>query len=739
MSDTAHSADHPLISTRIDDGIAYLCIDVDDKKVNTLSTALTDRFEEILASLQHEPELEGVVLHSGKDDNFIAGFDIDELQRLQDAPDELRALIERGHDMLEQFDDLGVPVVSAIDGSCLGGGLEVALACHGRVATTRDATSLGFPEVQLGVIPGLGGTQRLPRLIDPQLAMKMILTGKELGGDRARKEGLVDDVVHPGILLDVAADLARRLNDKGDLDRRTDSDGLKALKGFFDDPTGGMVKLAAQTPARRFIFDTARDTTRKQAGEHYPAPFEAIDVIETGFRDGFEAGIRAETDAFVELAQSDVSRNLVSIFFSKNQLDKDPIVDESVEPLDVSKVGVLGAGLMGAGIAQSAAFNGYNVRLKDKDEEGLSWGMNYISDLFDKLVRKHKLTAPMADVNMGRVSPTTEYTGFGQSDLVIEAVFEDLDLKQQVLRDVEDSRGDDAGDMVFASNTSTIPISKIAEASDHPQQVLGMHFFSPVYKMPLLEIIRTDDTSDQALATALEVGRNLGKTCIVVDDGPGFFTSRVIGAYINEAGWILQEGASVDAIDNAMKDFGFPVGPLKLVDEVGFDVAVKAAATLQDAFSERWDSPTTMEALADQGRKGKKNEWGFYTYEYDADKGEVVSAGTDESVYDVLPGGQNRKPVDAELIRQRCWLAMLNECAYCLQEGIAREPRDVDIGVIFGLGFPPFRGGVCRYADEVGLERIVKRMNQLAEEFGDRLRPADLLVDRADSGEPFYG
>jgi len=735
MPEDARASDHPLISTRIDDGVAYLCIDVDDKQVNTLSTSLTDRFEEILDGLRRESSLEGVVLHSGKDDNFIAGFDIDELQSLRDSPEELRSLIERGHQMLDQFDELGVPVVSAIDGSCLGGGLEVALACHGRVATDADHTSLGFPEVQLGVIPGLGGTQRLPRLIDPQLAMQMILTGKELDGGRAGKEGLVDDVVHPGILLDVAADLARSLNETG-YERQTEGNGLEALKGFFDDPTGGMVKLAARTPARRFIFDTARDTTRAQAGEQYPAPFRAIDVIETGFRDGFEAGIRAETDAFVELAKSDVAESLISIFFAKNQLDKDPIVDESVEPVDVGKVGVLGAGLMGAGIAQSAAYNGYNVRLKDKDNDGLSWGMNYISDLFDKLVRKRKMTVPMADVNLGRVSPTTEYTGFGQCDLVVEAVFEDLDLKQQVLRDVEDSRGDDADEMVFASNTSTIPISKIAEASDHPEQVLGMHFFSPVYKMPLLEIIRTDQTSDRALATALDVGRSLGKTCIVVDDGPGFFTSRVIGAYINEAGWILQEGASIDDIDEAMKEFGFPVGPLKLVDEVGFDVAVKAAATLQDAFSERWNSPTTMEALADQGRKGKKNEWGFYTYEYE--DGEVVSTGVDESVYDVLPGGQNRKPIDAELIRQRCWLAMLNECAYCLQEGIARQPRDVDIGVIFGLGFPPFRGGVCRYADEVGLDRIVKRMNQLADEFGDRLRPADLLVERAEDDNPFY-
>ncbi|MFB6264414.1 MAG: 3-hydroxyacyl-CoA dehydrogenase NAD-binding domain-containing protein, partial [Bradymonadaceae bacterium] len=402
---------------------------------------------------------------------------------------------------------------------------------------------------------------------------------------------------------------------------------------------------------------------------------------------------------------------------------------EEADPVDVDKIGVLGAGLMGAGIAQSAAYNGYAVRLKDKDLDGLGWGMDYCEDLFDKLVRKGRITEAESDVLMGQIAGTTDYSGFGTAGLVIEAVFEDLDLKREMVSEIE-ARGDD--DQIIASNTSTIPIEEIAAEAERPQNILGMHFFSPVHKMPLLEIIRTDQTSDRALATALEVGHDLGKTCIVVDDGPGFFTSRVIGAYINEAGWILEEGARIEDVDRALEEFGFPVGPLKLVDEVGFDVATKAADTLREAFADRWDAPAALETLAEQGRKGKKNEWGFYEYE----DGEAVEP--DPSVYDVLPGGSNRRDVDLELVRDRCWLAMLNECAYCLQEGIARRPQDVDIGVIFGLGFPPFRGGVLRYADSVGLDKIADQLHALAGEYGDRLRPAEIIDEKASDGETFY-
>jgi 3-hydroxyacyl-CoA dehydrogenase/enoyl-CoA hydratase/3-hydroxybutyryl-CoA epimerase len=716
-------SDDKYATLEIDDGIAYICVDVKDERVNTLSTPMTDRFETILTELKATDGLEGAVIYSGKEDNFIAGFDIKELKQFTRDQTGLRELVERGHRLMASFEEVGIPFVAAIHGSCLGGGLEVALACQGRVATDADSTKLGLPEVQLGVIPGAGGTQRLPRLVGLQTGMQMILQSKQHNARKAKKIGLVDEVVHPGIAKEVAADLARSLsNQPGKPSRR--------FKEFLEDPASEAMEFAARTPARKFIFDQAREMTRKNAGDNYPAPYKAIDAIETGYKDGFDAGIEAETDAFVELLEGDVAPNLINLFFMKQQVDKAKPYGDDVEPRDVDKIGVIGAGLMGAGIAQVAAYNGYEVRMKDVSDEGLGWGLNYAKDIFDKAVKYKKMTEPMADVAWGRLTGTLDYTGFKQAGVVIEAVFEDLDLKKNVFNDLLENAPED---QIFASNTSTIPISDIAEVTDRPELVCGMHFFSPVYKMPLLEIIRTEETSDETVATALKIGRDMGKTCIVVKDGPGFFTSRVIGAYINEAGWILQEGARIEDIDEPMKEWGFPVGPMKLVDEVGIDVGLKAAKTLQEAFEERWDAPTAIKAVAEDDRKGKKNGKGFYKYEDDESKG------VDESVYDLLPGGRDRKDVDPEEVKQRCWLAMLNECAYCLQEGIAEEPRDIDIGVIFGLGFPPFRGGILRHADSIGLRKIVDQMNELADKYGERLKPADILVEKAEKNESFYG
>jgi len=466
----------------------------------------------------------------------------------------------------------------------------------------------------------------------------------------------------------------------------------------------------------------------KQTKGQYPAPLKALEVIEKGLAKGFDAGIKAESEAFIELVQTDVAKNLINLFFMKTEIDKDPIVAKTVKPTEVTKLGVLGAGLMGAGIVQVAAFKGYNVRLKDRDAKGLGWGLNYCNELYQKQVKRRSMSSAEADIAMGRISGTTTYDGFERCELVVEAVFEDLELKRQILADIE-ALGN--SELIFASNTSTIPIGEIAKNAKHPENVIGMHFFSPVHKMPLLEIIKTDKTSDRAIATTLKVGRDMGKTCIVVSDGPGFFTSRVIGAYINEAGWILQEGSSVEAIDKTMEKFGFPIGPLKLTDEVGIDVGVKAAKVLGEAFKHRLDQPTSLLVVADEGRKGRKNGKGFYLY-----GGE--KKGVDLSVYDKLPMGRDRNDLDTDLIRDRIWLAMLNECAFCLEEGIAASPRDIDIGVIFGLGFPPFRGGICRYADEVGIPKIVATLDRLSETYGKRLAPAQILVDMAKNNRKFY-
>src|SRR5690554_5252366 len=710
-------------SLRIEEGIAYICIDVADSSVNTLSTPMTGRFEAILDELEDTPPVEGVVIYSGKDGHFVVGFDINELQQLAQNPQDIGPMLKRGHALAKRLESMKVPVVAAIDGMALGGGLELAMACHARIATTNPRSKLGLPEVQLGVIPGLGGTQRLPQLVGLQTGLDMILGSKQVDAKKAKRLGLVDDVVHPGILLQVAAETARKLyagGDWQDLHKNKFSE-------YFSSPAD-MVDLAAKTPARKLIFNQARELTRKKAGSHYPAPFRAIDAIEAGYRGGFEAGIEAESRAFDELVKTDVAKNLINLFFMKQEVDKTSPIPWNTKAYPVDKIGVVGAGLMGAGIAQVAAYQGYAVRLKDVSDENVGRGLQYCKDLIDKLVRRKKISEPMGDVMFGHISGTTEYTGFAQTQMVIEAVFEDLDLKKSIIKDLEERLGDKA---IVASNTSTLPITELAKASKRPENLLGMHFFSPVHKMPLLEIIRHPKTSDRAIATTLKVGRDMGKTCIVVGDGPGFFTSRVIGSYINEAGWILQEGASVEAIDRTMEKFGFPVGPLKLMDEVGIDVGQKAAKVLGEAFKHRLDQPTALQAIADEGRKGRKNGKGFYLYGED-------SKGVDTSVYDKLPGGKKRVDPETEEIRDRIWLAMLNECAYCLEESIASSPRDIDIGVIFGLGFPPFRGGICRYADTVGIRNVVERLNRLADKHGRRLRPAQILVDMVEKQQSFY-
>jgi 3-hydroxyacyl-CoA dehydrogenase / enoyl-CoA hydratase / 3-hydroxybutyryl-CoA epimerase len=718
------------VTLRVEEEIAYLCIDIPGERVNTLSAALIDEFEAVLGELQTREDVRGAVVHSAKDD-FIVGFDIKEFAEYANDPERMRQVARKGHDLMSRIESLGIPFVAAIRGSCLGGGLEVALACHARVAADDERTKFGFPEVQLGLFPGGGGTQRLPRLVDLQLALDMILTAKNLGPRRALDEGLVDEVVHPSIVVEAAAQRARALAAarRSTNGKKSEGNGKRTSSTSLGDIVSDPMKVVAHTPARAIIFNRARDMVQKETGGHYPAPFAAIDCVEIGLRDGFEAGVAAEIERFADLVQTQVSKNLREIFFMKQAADKDSVVSKRTKPADVQRVGVLGAGLMGAGIAQVLAYNGYDVRMKDKDAAGLGWGLRYTKELFDKAVKTRRMSEAKADVAFGRISGTTTYDGFGRCDLVIEAVFEDADLKRKVIGDIE-ALGNE--NLILASNTSTIPIAKLARDASQPQNIIGMHFFSPVHKMPLVEIIKTKQTSARAIATTLAVARDMGKTCIVVNDGPGFFTSRVIGAYVNEAGWLLQEGASIEDIDTAMQKFGFPVGPMKLVDEVGIDVALKAGSVLAEAFEDRWDAPASLRNIAQDDRKGRKNGRGLYLYENGRAKG------PDPIIYDLVGGGRQRKHFTEKTIQDRCWFAMLNECAYCLEEGIVEQPRDIEIGVIFGLGFPPFRGGILHHADQVGLQRVVDAMNQLADEYKERLRPASSLVEMANAGKKFF-
>jgi 3-hydroxyacyl-CoA dehydrogenase/enoyl-CoA hydratase/3-hydroxybutyryl-CoA epimerase len=503
------------------------------------------------------------------------------------------------------------------------------------------------------------------------------------------------------------------------------------------------------------VLRKAREQTLAKSRGHYPALIAAIDVIAAGYEKGMAHGFREESRRFGELATTDVSRQLIFLFFATNELKKDPGVDPAqypdlpvsdFDPLPVEKIAIIGAGFMGAGIATVAVQHGSLVRLKDADHARVAKGYAAVRDILKERLTKKQITRTQYSDYMALIGGTVDYSGFGNVDLVIEAVFEDLAVKHQVLRETEASIRSTA---IFATNTSTIPIGQIAQASVRPERVIGMHFFSPVEKMPLLEVITTPDTYPQVTATVVAYGKKLGKTVIVVSDGPGFYANRILAPYINEAGILLDQGVAVDIIDKALTDFGFPVGPITLIDEVGLDVATKAGKIMGDAFPDRLQPAKSIQAVVAAGRYGRKSKKGFYLYDKEGKKGEV-----DPSVYGIFLSsgsipvapslttseseGSSIPEMPAVQIQQRTVLAMLNEAARCLSDGIIHSARDGDVGAVFGIGFPPFRGGPFRYMDSLGVKIVVQRLEDLNARFPGRFEPAEILLEMARRNQSFY-
>ena len=704
--------------------VAILTLDVPDAPVNTLSLALADELRVVFDTLERDSSINAAVLISGKSDNFIAGADIEQFLEFKTA-EEAEQASYAGQKMLSRLERLRVPVVAAIHGACLGGGLETVLACAWRVATEHPKTVLGLPEVQLGLIPGTGGTQRLPRLVGLPDALDMILRGRNVRPKKALKMGLVDDVVHPAILRVVAVQRASEI--AAGTKRRSTGRVDRGAEGLF---------IERNKLGRSLVFKKARQSVMQQTHGQYPAPLAALDVVRLGYEQGEEAGFKEESRRFGQLAMTEVSRQLIFLFFATNSLKKDPGVAAPVPAAHhVDKLGVLGAGFMGAGIASVAVQQGTLVRLKDTDSARVGKGLAAVREVVRERYTKRQITRQQLDDMMALTGATTEYTGFGNVDLVIEAVFEDLDLKHRVLHEVEPLMPDDA---IYASNTSTIPISRIAEAAKRPEQVLGMHFFSPVPKMPLLEVIATPRTTKEATVTAVAYGKQLGKTVIVVNDGPGFYTTRTLSAYMNEAGRLLDEGAAIESIDKALVDFGFPVGPITLLDEVGIDVGGKVGLVLSEALGIRMTPSEAMRRVVTAGRLGRKGRSGFYKYDESGKKGDV-----DNSIYQIIGAGarasaERHVNIPAEEMVRRCVLAMVNEAALCLQEGILRNVRDGDVGAVFGIGFPPFRGGPFRYVDTLGAATVVRQLQELNNRYSPRFVAADVLVEMAKTGRTFY-
>ncbi|MFN3484028.1 MAG: fatty acid oxidation complex subunit alpha FadJ [Planctomycetota bacterium] len=715
------SEDSPLRLERRSDGTAILWFDLPGEKVNLLRPGFEDHLGRVLDELERDPGIRAAVLASGKPDGFIAGADVKVLEKLSSA-EEAAALSRRAQEALRRLESCRVPIVAAIHGACVGGGLELVLACRGRVASDAEETRLGLPEVRLGLIPGAGGTQRLPRLVGLRAALDLILTGRQIPARKALAIGLVDEVVPRPILLEVALERARR--------GAAGEGGRRGRRGFMSRVAGAL--LEGNPAGRALLYRRARRAILAETRGNLPAPPAALEAVRAGIEGGPERGYAAEAEAFGKLAVTPEARHLMALFFAVTELRKDSgVADPGIAPREVRKVGILGAGLMGTGIAfVTVAEAGLPVRLKDVGHEPLRKALASIRALLSERAARRRQRAAEVERRMMLVRPTTDYSGFRRADVVIEAVVEDLQVKRKVLAETEEATGPEA---IFATNTSSIPIDRIAEGARRPGQVVGLHYFSPVDKMPLLEVVVGRRTEPWVVATGVALGKTQGKTVIVVRDGPGFYTTRILGPYVNEAGHLLAEGVPVEEIDEALLRFGFPVGPLKLLDEVGIDTGHKIARVLYEAFGDRMAPAPALEKVFADGRAGRKNGRGFYLY------GNRGRAGrqADPTVYGVIgvrPAGGH----DPGAIASRCVLAMVNESVRCLEEGILRSARDGDVGAVLGLGFPPFRGGPFRYLDGRGAQAVRADLEELRRRHGERFAPAALLEELARSGRRIH-
>jgi 3-hydroxyacyl-CoA dehydrogenase / enoyl-CoA hydratase / 3-hydroxybutyryl-CoA epimerase len=701
-----------------EDGLAVLTFDLPGEKVNKFSRAVVRELAEVLLKLDREPRVRALLVRSGKPDVFIAGADVKEF--VSTPPGEVLDAVRAVQALCEQLAHLPYPTIAAVNGVCLGGGTELALACDYRLMSDSKKAQIGLPEVKLGIFPAWGGCTRLPRVVGLQKALDLILTGRTLDAKRAKKIGLVDAAVPAPIFEETVRAFARgKIGEPKPRERRGD-------RGLAD------LALEGNPLGRKVVFAKARQTLLKQTLGRYPAPMEALAVIEEGYGKPVSVGLELEARHIANVFGGAVQKNLLGLFFLTEEIKKETGVDDpSVKPRPVTRVGVLGAGLMGGGIAQLAADKGLPARMKDIEPKALAHGFGAAAAIWKEKSKKRRMAPYEMAAKMRLLSGTLDYTGFARCEVTIEAVVEKLGVKRSVLAEWEARVPDSA---IFASNTSTLPITEIAAGCRVPSRVGGMHFFNPVHRLPLVEVIRGRETSDETVATIFALAKALGKTPIVVKDSPGFLVNRILAPYLGEAVRILQEGARIEDVDRAMTEFGMPVGPIALLDDVGLDVAVKAGEVLAAAFPDRMIQAGQAALVAD-GRLGRKSGKGFY--EYDAPGGKRGDPSKD--AYGLL-GVEPKEdpPLTPQEIEDRLVLPMINEAAFCLEDGVVTRASRVDLAMIFGTGFPPFRGGLLKHADEVGLAEVAGKLARLAARYGPRFAPSPLVERLARSGAGFY-
>jgi 3-hydroxyacyl-CoA dehydrogenase/enoyl-CoA hydratase/3-hydroxybutyryl-CoA epimerase len=696
-------------------GVTTVTFDVQGVPMNVFNEEVFRELAEVVARLEREPP-KLAVFRSAKASGFFAGADIHRIRGMKTA-DEVRMVLSAGHELFDHVERMPFPTVAVIHGPCLGGGLEFALACRHRVARDDASTRLGLPEIMLGLIPGWGGTQRLPRAVGLRRALRMILEGATLTARKAAAAGLVDLAATPETF---EAEVSRFVDER--LAGRSVRRPGRGLLG---------TALDGSWPGRKLVFAAARKQVGKRA-EHYPALPAAIRAIQAGFAGSREAGFAAEREAFAGVVFTPTARNLIEVFLQRERARKRSTwVPDQVRPRSVERVAVLGAGVMGAGIAQLLAVNGVSVVLKDINAELVAAGMKRVESLTGEAVEKGVLSRDEAAAVERKVTPTAAWEPLAGSDLVIEAVLEREDIKRDVFRELGTRVPESA---VLASNTSALSVSRIAESAPHPERVAGLHFFNPVHRMHLVEVVRGRATDEETVATLVELVRKLGKVPVVVADSPGFLVNRLLFPYMDEAVRLVLEGVPGEEVDREAVRFGMPMGPLELLDQVGVDIAADVTSTFAPFRSDPGPTPERLTAMVREGAIGKKTGRGFYEYA-DGKRGKPTKWATPTSP---PPAARTGERDELTGLQRRLVYPIINEAAKCLESGVVAEAWVVDLAMVLGTGFAPFRGGPLRTADSVGVGNAVRELDELRREHGDRFEPASLLRSMAAENRGFY-
>ncbi len=691
-------------------GIATLTFDTPDSEVNVLCFDALYELEQQITQMHKEMGIKALFIESAKEHIFIAGADIKEIKAFKNTSETVDKL-RHGQEIFNQLENLPFPTVAMINGACLGGGLELALACDYRVATNDEHTRIGLVEVSLGIIPGLGGTQRLPLLVGFSKSIELITASKRLKGNKALSLGLVDASVPSGYLGFKKEEFSKEIL-AGTLEAKV----AKLRKGIR------WYEMFA--PVKMLIVKMARKEVLKQTAGHYPAPLKAIDVLEETLTMSLEEGLKIELEAFEPLATSQISKNLIELFFTSEKLKKESF--SKAEAKEIKSAAVIGVGTMGSGIAWVLAYKDIPVRLGERSMHSIAQAMAKMMQSFERIKRRGRLADREIGLKMDRVTYTIDMQGLTKTDIIIEAVNEDPAIKKKIYENLEATV---PGHTIIATNTSSLEITELVKESLHPERFLGMHFFNPAQKMPLVEVIAGEKTSEETIATVVKLVKRLGKTPIKVSECAGFLVNRILLPYLDESAKMFEEGEDIERIDTLLTHFGMPMGPFTLADEVGIDIGEKVSTILHEAYGERMTPSSVLSQMTANVWLGKKTGKGFYEH--------TAKSKSPNMCISILQ--KDSISLEDNIILDRAILIMVNEAVRCLEEGVVDNARYLDMAMVMGTGFPAFRGGLLRYADSEGLANVVAKLNALAEQFGERFAPAKLLVEMAANGRMFYG